>query len=161
MEIERKWLVEGLPPLEKAENVFRMDQGYLTVRPTVRIRREALEGGDTHYILCIKGEGGLSRREVEVELTPAQFGELEEILPADLIPKTQWRYPLPGSLTLEVNQVDRGRPTEFWYAEVEFPTESAALSWDPEAAGLGEYLSHEVTGQKGQSMGEYWIKTRL
>ena len=160
MEIERKWLVEGLPPLDGPERVFQMDQGYLTVRPTVRIRREAQEGGATRLVLCIKGAGGLSRREVEMELTPAQFGELEAIIGQPLIPKTQWRYSLPGGLTLEVNQVDAGRPTAFWYGEVEFPTEEAALSWDPAAAGLGEYLAHEVTGQKGQSMGEYWENTR-
>ena len=160
MEIERKWLVEGLPPLGAPDQIFQMDQGYLSVRPTVRIRREALEGGATRLVLCIKGAGGLSRREVEMELTPVQFGELEEMVGKPLIPKTQWRYPLPGDLTLEVNQVDKGRPTAFWYAEVEFPTEEAALSWDPAAAGLGEYLSHEVTGQKGQSMGEYWETTR-
>lgn len=160
MEIERKWLVEGLPPLENPVARFQMDQGYLTVRPTVRIRREALEGGTTQYILCIKGAGGLSRREVEVALTPEQFGELGQIIGQPLIPKTQWRYSLPENLTLEVNQVDAGQPTAFWYAEVEFPTEAAALAWDPAQAGLGEYLSREVTGQRGQNMGEYWETTR-
>ena len=44
MEIERKWMVtgwpEGLPLLE----TYHMDQGYISVRPTVRILREALEG---------------------------------------------------------------------------------------------------------------------
>ena len=47
MEIERKWMVadwpEGLPLTE----TFEMDQGYLCVRPTVRIRREAKAGGRT------------------------------------------------------------------------------------------------------------------
>ena len=32
---------QGLTPVR----VHRMDQGYLCVRPTVRIRREALQGG--------------------------------------------------------------------------------------------------------------------
>ena len=40
MEIERKWMVQGWPegyPLRKEEE---MRQGYVSVRPTVRIREE-------------------------------------------------------------------------------------------------------------------------
>jgi len=54
MEIERKWMVPGWPdaalPLVKEEI---MRQGYVTVRPTVRIREEALVGGDTAWILLL------------------------------------------------------------------------------------------------------------
>ena len=52
------------------------------------------------------------------------------------------------------------QPTEFWYAEVEYPTVEAALAWQPESCGLGDYLKDEVTNQPGQSMGEYWVETR-
>ena len=61
---------------------------------------------------------------------------------------------------LEVNHVDESQPTEFWYAEVEYPTVEAALAWQPKNCGLSTYLSDEVTGQPGQSMGEYWVETR-
>ena len=56
--------------------------------------------------------------------------------------------------------MDEGAPTEFWYAEVEFGSEEEALGWQPADAGLGDYLQDEVTGQPGQSMGEYWNETR-
>ena len=46
-----------------------------------------------------------------------------------------------------------------WYAEVEYPTVEAANAWQPAAWGLAEYLSDEVTGQPGQSMGAYWLQT--
>ena len=36
----------------------------------------------------------------------------------------------------------------------------AALAWQPESCGLGDYLKDEVTNQPGQSMGEYWVETR-
>ena len=49
---------------------------------------------------------------------------------------------------LEVNHVDEGLPTAFWYAEVEYPTVEAALSWQPEACGLAAYLNDEVTNQR-------------
>ena len=56
--------------------------------------------------------------------------------------------------------MDAGRPTAFWYAEVEYPTVAAANAWQPAAWGLADYLGDEVTGQPGQSMGAYWLQTR-
>ena len=55
MEIERKWMVAGWPEGLPLTETFEMDQGYLCVRPTVRIRREAKAGGRTAYVLCFKG----------------------------------------------------------------------------------------------------------
>ena len=57
MEIERRWLVEGWPALTPS-SVLRMDQGYFAVRPAIRIRREAVLGGETRYVLCFKGGAG-------------------------------------------------------------------------------------------------------
>ena len=62
---------------------------------------------------------------------------------------------------LEVNHVDEGQPTEFWYAEVEYDSVEQARGWDPASCGLADYLNDDVTGQPGQSMGEYWVQTRL
>ena len=42
MEIERKWMVTGWPEGLPMEEEFAMRQGYISVRPTVRIREEAL-----------------------------------------------------------------------------------------------------------------------
>ena len=54
MEIERRWLVDGWPEGTPSE-IWHMDQGYFAVRPAVRIRREAREGGPVQYVLCFKG----------------------------------------------------------------------------------------------------------
>ena len=131
MEIERKWMVKGWPEGLPLREEFAMRQGYISVRPTVRIREEALTGGRTDYILCFKSGGGLAREEIERSIDKALFEDLDE-----------------------------GQPTEFWYAEVEYPTVEAALAWQPENCGLGDYLKDEVTNQPGQSMGEYWVETR-
>ena len=48
MEIERKWMVNGWPEGLALKEEFAMRQGYISVRPTVRIREEALTGGKTH-----------------------------------------------------------------------------------------------------------------
>ena len=158
MEIERRWLVEGWPELEAAA-IIHMDQGYFSTRPAVRVRREAEEGGPCQYIVCFKGKGGLAREEIEISLDPDQYGRLSAMLGKPMIQKEQRRYSLPGGLTLEVNQVDPQRDTGFFYAEVEFSTEEAALAWAPPAE-LSPYLSHEVTGQPGESMAAYWARTR-
>ncbi len=163
MEIERKWMVTDWPRGLRPVRTHIMDQGYLCVRPTVRIRREALEGGPTALVLCFKGAPdptGLSRPEVETEISPELFAQLEELIGKPLIRKERRSYLLPEGLVLEVNEVDPGQPGGFFYAEVEFPTEQAARAWDPASCGLGRYLTDEVTGQPGASMGEYWEKTR-
>ena len=67
MEIERKWLTDGWPQgLEETKRIL-MRQGYITTRPTVRIRSE--QSGDViQYVLCFKGAAGpdgLAREEIE------------------------------------------------------------------------------------------------
>lgn len=200
MEIERKWMVQGWPegyPLRKEEE---MRQGYVSVRPTVRIREEKLlvsgdgadaqrfetqsvmpQGGEAQnaadvensaaqcptkplkdeFILCFKSKGRLSRKEIEFPIEEARFRELEDLIGLPLIPKLRRTYQLPDGHQLEVNHVDEGAPTEFWYAEVEFGSEEEARAFDPASVGLGEYLTDDVTEQPGQSMGAYWAATRL
>ena len=160
MEIERKWLTDGWPQGLEEQRRILMRQGYITTRPTVRIRSEA-SGDVTEYVLCFKGAAGpdgLAREEIETNIDLELFAKLEAFVGRPLIEKEQRRYALPGGLTLDVNQVDRGQPGEFFYAEVEFPTKEAALAWQP--GELGEYLSDEVTGKPGQSMAAYWTETR-
>ncbi len=157
LEIERKWMVNGWPetrtPLPVLKEEQSMRQGYITVEPTVRIREESVTGGATTYILCFKSKGLLTRKEIEIEISREKFLQLEDLIALPLIPKIRRTYKLPSGLSLEVNHVDEGLPTEFWYAEIEFDSEK-------EADGLKAYLAEDVTGQPGQSMGAYWIKTR-
>ena len=165
MEIERKWMVKGWPEQElPVVREQRMRQGYVTVRPTVRIREEAEKDGKTEYVLCFKSmskDKGLSRKEIEMDIPKEKFAELEDLIEMPLIDKVRKTYQLQDGLLLEVNRVDQGLPTEFWYAEVEFESVEQARSWDPASAGLSGYLSDDVTGQPGSSMGAYWEQTRL
>ena len=59
---------EGLPLREE----FAMRQGYISVRPTVRIREEALTGGRTDYICLlytsIRPEVSAFMKELDEEL---------------------------------------------------------------------------------------------
>lgn len=160
MEIERKWFVSGWPETLTPEHIYDMDQGYLSVRPTVRIRREAEHGGATAYILCFKGKGRLSREEIELDIDETLFARLSALIGQPLIEKERRDYHLHDGHTLEVNCVDSGAPTAFFYAEVEFASETEARAWSPASVGLDAYLSEEVTERKGVSMGSYWEQTR-
>lgn len=163
MEIERKWMVKGWPEGLPLEETYQMDQGYISVRPTVRIRREALEGGKTDLVLCFKGAAGadgLSRKEIETKISEKLFSQLEDLIGKPLIQKERRTYRLPDGHHLEVNCVDQELPTAFWYAEVEYETEETARAWEPESCGLKDYLAEECTGKPGSSMGEYWQETR-
>ena len=67
MEIERKWMVNGWPeggnlPALPLKEEFAMRQGYISVRPTVRIREEALKGGETAISSASSPEAGLRGR---------------------------------------------------------------------------------------------------
>ena len=161
MEIERKWLVEdwpkGLPLVEE----HTMRQGYISVRPTVRIREEAKTGGPTAWVLCFKSAGGLAREEIERPIDKALFDDLAaKIIARPLIEKVRRTYLLPDGNRLEVNHVDAGQPGAFWYAEIEYPTIAEAEAWAPGSPALASYLDSEVTGEPGQSMGAYWERTR-
>lgn len=158
MEIERKWLTRGWPQGDP-DRVIEMEQGYISVSPTVRIRSHRETGKADRYVLCFKSKGGLVRQEIETDIDKALFDQLRDFIGKPLVKKVQRRYNLPGGLVLEANQVDPGQPTGFFYAEVEFASEADALAWQP-VQGLAGYLQNEVTDQPGESMGAYWLRTR-
>lgn len=158
MEIERKWLTQGWPQ-GQPDRVIEMEQGYISVSPTVRIRSHRETGKADRYVLCFKSKGGLVRQEIETDIDKALFDQLRDFIGKPLVKKVQRRYNLPGGLVLEANQVDPGQPTGFFYAEVEFASEADALAWQP-VQGLADYLENEVTNQPGESMGAYWLRTR-
>lgn len=153
MEIERKWLMtnrpQGLPLRRRA----LVEQGYLCVKPAVRIRRSQEEGRAPSYVLCIKGKGTLVREEVEFAMTQEQFDRLARLLEKPLIRKDFWVFELPGGLLLEYSEVDRGAPGAFAYAEVEFASEQAARAFAAPA-----FLGREVTEEAGWSMASYWAR---
>ena len=174
MEIERKWMVGGWPENEEKGISLTplytevQEQGYLHADvPIVRIRREervehpaCCAAPSVQYVLCFKSAGRLARQEIEVVIPEDKFLELKDMIGKPLIEKIRRAYALPDGKTLEVNLVDRGLPTQFWYAEVEYGSVEEANAWDPSAVGLGAYLHDDVTHQPGQSMSAYWLATR-
>jgi len=69
IEIERKFLVKEnlLPALPAADAI---EQGYLSARPTVRVRLRTSPDGARTGFLTIKGTGLLTRAEFEYPIPP-------------------------------------------------------------------------------------------
>ena len=151
MEIERKFLIDSFPDLPLIEQAVCY-QGYLSVRPVVRIRKK-VDGDIATYKLCFKGKGTIARQEVELDITEEVYEQLVELLQGAPVRKDYRVYRLPGGERLECSLVDPGEPTEFMYAEVEFATLEEARRFAPPG-----FLNREVTEQPGYSMGSYWSR---
>ena len=126
MEIERKFLVETLPEHLEQYPKRRIQQAYLSTDPVVRVRRSGEE-----YVLTCKGPGFLSREEQEMPLTAAAYGRLLAKADGTVITKDRWRIPC-GPYTIELD-VFEPPFAPLVMAEVEFPTEEAAMAFQPPA----------------------------
>ncbi len=137
MEIERKFLVPTLPDVLERYPASVIDQGYLASTPggvEVRIRRR----GEACF-LTVKHGAKMSRTEVEVPITPAQFAELWPLTHGRRVRKTRSELPGEGGLTIELD-VYADALEGLWTAEVEFADEAAARAFQPP-----EWFGREIT----------------
>ena len=147
MEIERKWMVNGWPegedlPLLPLKEEFAMRQGYISVRPTVRIREEALKGGRTAYILCFKSGGGLAREEIEREIDAELFRDLaQKIIGKPLIPKIRRSYQLPDGFVLDDERLKQGKDAFGRDYFRELLERENTFTMEQFAASINEFLS--------------------
>lgn len=141
MEIERKFLIKEMPDLTKYESK-KLIQGYLSTKPTVRVRRE-----DDEYYMTYKGEGYIAKEEYNLPLTKESFEHLIKKADGNIISKTRYLIPLgkntEGSeLTAELDVFDAPfAPLAF--VEVEFPTLEEANSFIPPL-----WIGEDVTDKK-------------
>ncbi len=122
MEIERKFLVKSLP--ENLENYpcRHLAQGYLCVKPVVRIRRD-----NDKYELTYKSGGMMARQEYNLPLNEESFLHLKEKIDGRLIEKKRYMIPF-GPYTIELD-IFQGDLSPLIIAEVEFPTIAEADSF--------------------------------
>ena len=75
MEIERKFLIskENLPANLDSYPHHKLEQGYLSTAPVVRIRKE-----DDNYYLTYKSKGLMTREEYNLPLNEESFTHLKE-----------------------------------------------------------------------------------
>lgn len=121
-EIERKYLVRTLPENLDAYPYHEIEQGYLCTDPVVRIRRQ-----DDDYYLTYKSKGLMVREEYNLPLTAQSYAHLKTKIDGRLISKRRYLIPL-APYTIELD-VFRSPEKDLVLAEVEFPSEEAALSF--------------------------------
>ena len=102
MEIERKYLLDQLPENLTSYPCKKIEQGYLSTEPVVRIRRS-----DDEYYLTYKSKGLMVREEYNLPLTKESYLHLREKADGVLISKTRYLLPLTGTdLTIELEVFD-------------------------------------------------------
>ena len=72
MEIERKYLISSVPFALSSYPCRKIEQGYLSTAPVVRIRRD-----NNDYILTYKSKGMMIREEYNLPLTKESYEHLK------------------------------------------------------------------------------------
>ena len=156
LEIERKFLIDGFP--EELELLYdvEIEQGYVSIHPEVRIHKAVDKtSARTDYRLTLKGDGDLTRTEIKTDVSESFYKDALGMLGVQPIAKDYKAYRL-GERILEVCRVDAGTQNEFYYAEIEFPTEDDAENFIPP-----QFLGREITYNDEYKMKNYWKRTRL
>ena len=119
MEIERVWLLSGMPELPSHAEALTIRQGYLpigdpdapfpedpeVVPETGRIRSIQRAGGALSHVHTIKRGHGLVREERERPITPAAFEAAWPATAGRRLSKTRWRVS-EGGRTWEIDRFD-------------------------------------------------------
>lgn len=150
MEIERKYLVDKLPDSLAQYPCTEIEQGYLCIRPTVRVRR----AGDSFW-LTIKEKihtdsTAIHNREEEFSLDADAYARLRAKCEGVIVSKTRYRIPV-GGLTAELDIFHK--PHEgLQLVEVEFPDTASADAfvkpdWFGDDVSLDPHYSNSYLSQ--------------
>lgn len=155
-EIERRWVLSGLPKLFCLYRA-QVTQGYISAVPEVRLRetknitecnRDDLKQKPfDNYQLTVKVGSGVSRDEWEINLTAEQFHDLRGVA-KNWVKKDFRLFELPEN-TLVVSIVE-GESKSVILAEVEFESLEAADEFDPVA--FEDVIVEEVTHNSKYNM---------
>ncbi|MFI5316652.1 MAG: CHAD domain-containing protein [Myxococcota bacterium] len=139
-EIERKYLLRGLPERVRGADAVEIEQGYLPGGAVRERLRRAVGPRGTRWTRTVKVGTGIVRAEFEEEVPPSEFARLWPLTEGARLRKRRYRVP-DGALTWEIDEF-LDRPLVL--AEIELPTEDAAVvvpEW------LEPWLAREVTGE--------------
>lgn len=154
MEIERKWLLDKLPDATYARHYY-VEQAYISTNPEVRVRKKLPCIGtppiEDIYRLTIKGDGTLSREEIELVIPEEFYNDIMKFIGKPAISKDYYIYYDRLGNCIEVSIVDNGK---FIYAEVEFSSEEEALAYK------FPWEAKEVTDIASYKMKNYWLNSR-
>ena len=151
MEIERKWLLRQLPLL-KPESEKWVNQFYLSTEPEIRLRsaRYLNAPGTWEYFITIKGDGDLTREEIESTIDGRFYLLALDMYNCQEIYKRFLIYTV-NDKKVEVSVV-LNQPN-FIYAEVEFASEEEANAYE---FPWQDIVEKEVTYDSEYKMKNYW-----
>jgi adenylate cyclase len=135
MEIERKFLLSGVPPTMRFARREAIRQGYLALDGDTEVRLRITPKG---AVLTIKAGRGGVRVEEEIALESRQGEALWELTEGRRVQKTRRRVRLAGTggssgdLVAEIDEY-AGALDGLVVVEVEFPDEAAARGFEPPA----------------------------
>lgn len=140
VEIERKYLLLGLPEVCQGVTPKTLDQGYLPGQRLIERVRRITDGAQAKYLRTVKLGRGVRRVEVEEECSRDVFEALWALTEGKRVRKRRFVVP-EGDLAWEIDELlDR----ELVLAEIELPsedTEVAIPEW------LAPYVVREVTDE--------------
>lgn len=151
MEIERKWLLRRVPSMKPQTSKW-VNQFYVSTEPEIRLRstRSRDSADDWKYFLTIKGEGLLSREEVEVPIDGKSYLLAWDLCNCKEVHKNFMMYH-EGDKDIEVSVI-LDHP-DFIYAEVEFESEDEANSYE---FPWPDIVEKEITYDPEYKMKNYW-----
>lgn len=139
IEIERKFLIDRLPDSLDSHPHTPIHQGYLIATENgieLRIRQKA-----ERFFQTIKMGDGLSRTEIEIEISAGQFNVLWPHTTGRRVSKIRYKVPV-GEHTAEVDRFD-GDLFGLEMVEVEFSSVAASQRFAPP-----DWFGAEVTDDK-------------
>lgn len=155
LEIERKFLMDGFPIGLDVISEVEIEQGYISTEPEVRIRKAVdKKTGREEFRITVKDDGDLTRTEIEAEIGSNFYYDSVDFMGVNMIVKDYKKYKF-GPWKLEVSCVDPGTKWEFYYGEIEFPTEEDAKEFEPP-----RFFGREITFAEDYRMKNYWKRTR-
>ncbi|HEV8445509.1 MAG TPA: hypothetical protein VGQ44_01770 [Gemmatimonadaceae bacterium] len=138
-EIERKYLLVGLPPRATTAPALHIDQGYLPGRRINERVRRTKSDDTVRYYRTIKSGSGISRLEIEEETDERFFSAVWPLTLGHRIEKRRYQV-AEGDLIWEIDEfLDR---SGLWFAEVELSAVDQRVlvpGW------LAEFVEREVT----------------
>ena len=141
VEIERKFLLDGLPPTMRFARREPIRQGYVALDDDTEVRVRITPDG---AVLTIKSGRGAVRTEEEIALDTRQGDALWELTEGRRIQKTRRRVRVDGAV-VEVDEYG-GALDGLVVAEVEFADEEASRAFQAPS-----WLGREVTGDERYS----------
>jgi CYTH domain-containing protein len=172
MEIEKKYIVKDIPMDISLYPSKNMEQGYISTAPVIRVRKS-----NDSYVLTIKSKGLMSRQEHEIGIDQEAYDRLLKKIDGSVVSKTRYVIPLTdtegttGNADIDKNlkielDIFTGSYEGLIYAEVEFPSEEAAMSFVPpewfykDVTMDGAYHNSALSGMNDKEAKEFMVKVK-